>query len=154
MSSPSPTSSLGPEQQALSDALRAEHAAVYAYGLIAAFSNPARIGDVSASAAAHRARRDATIDALTAAGVRAPGADSGYTMPFPVVDPISAIQLAAAVEADTAVAWRSVIERAESEPTRQAAVDALTETALRAANWRAILGTAPPTVPFPGEPSD
>ena len=70
MTSPSPTSSLGPEQQALSDALRAEHAAVYAYGLIAAFSNPARIGDISADAAAHRARRDATIDALTAAKVR------------------------------------------------------------------------------------
>ncbi|TJZ81096.1 DUF4439 domain-containing protein [Rhodococcus oryzae] len=152
MTSPSPTSSLGPEQQALSDALRAEHAAVYAYGLIAAFSNPARIGDITTDAAAHRARRDATIDALTAAGVRAPAADSGYTMPFPVVDPISAIQLAAAVEADTAVAWRSVIERAESEHTRQAAVDALTETALRTANWRAILGTAPPTVPFPGQP--
>ncbi|MFD4183496.1 DUF4439 domain-containing protein, partial [Rhodococcus sp. NPDC058514] len=36
MTSPSPNQSLGPEQQALVDALTAEHAAVYAYGLIAA----------------------------------------------------------------------------------------------------------------------
>ncbi|MFD4181098.1 ferritin-like domain-containing protein, partial [Rhodococcus sp. NPDC058514] len=124
----------------------------YAYGNSAAFSTPPRIGENTPPPPAHRARRDATIDALTAAGVRAPAADSGYTVPFPVVDPITAIRLAVQVEADTAVAWRSVIERAESEHTRGAAVDALTETALRAANWRAILGMAPPTVPFPGQP--
>lgn len=149
----SPTSStLGPEQQALVDALRAEHAAVFAYGIVAAFSNPTRAAQIAADTAAHRARRDATIDALGAANVVAPGAEPGYTMPFPVTDPTSAIQLAVAVESDTATAWRSVIERARSEPVRATAVDALTESALRAANWRAVLGMAPPTVPFPGQP--
>lgn len=62
----------GPEQQALIDALQAEYAAVFAYGLVAAFSNPTRSDLVSANTAAHRARRDATIDALTAADVEAP----------------------------------------------------------------------------------
>lgn len=153
MSSPAtPTTALGPEQQALVDALRAEHAAVYAYGIVAAYSNPTRAGRVAADTAAHRATRDATIDALSAASVAAPGTELGYTLPFPVTDPTTAIRLAATIEADTAVAWRSVIERAQSEPTRASAVDALTESALRAAHWRAVLGVAPPTVAFPGSP--
>lgn len=154
MTSPttSSTAKLGPEQQALVDALRAEHAAVFAYGIVAAYSNPARSTQVAADTAAHRARRDATIDALSAANVIAPGAEPGYTLPFPVTDPTTALQLAVQVEADTAVAWRSVIERAQSEPTRASAVDALTESAVRAANWRAVLGVAPPTVAFPGQP--
>ncbi|MFC9789939.1 ferritin-like domain-containing protein [Rhodococcus sp. NPDC127528] len=154
MTSPtsSSTATVGPEQQGLVDALRAEHAAVYAYGIVAAFSNPTRAGQVSADAAAHRARRDATADALAAASVTAPGAETGYTLPFPVTDPTTAIQLAAQVEADTAVAWRSVIERAQSEPTRAMGVDALTEAALRGARWRAVLGVTPPTVAFPGQP--
>ena len=143
---------LGPEQQALVDALRAEYAAVYAYGVIGAFSNPDRGDLIAQNAAAHRARRDSTIDILNAASVRAPEADAGYSVPFPVVDPISAATLAAQVESDTAVAWRSVIERAASEHARGTGVDALTECALRLGTWRKILGTAPPSVPFPGQP--
>ncbi|MFD4295540.1 ferritin-like domain-containing protein [Rhodococcus sp. NPDC058505] len=154
MTSPTTPSAatLGPEQQALVDALRAEHAAVFAYGIVAAYSNPTRAAQVAADTAAHRARRDATIDALSAANVDAPGAEPGYTIPFPVADPTAAIQLAVQIEADTATAWRSVIERAQSEPVRAAAVDALTESALRAASWRAVLGVNPPTVAFPGQP--
>ena len=143
---------LGPEQQALVDALQAEYAAIYAYGVIGAFSNPDRSELVAVDAAAHRARRDSTVDALIAASVRAPEPAAGYTIPFPVVDPISAAQLAAQVESDTAVAWRSVIERAQSEHTRGTGVDALTECALRLGTWRKILGTTPPSVPFPGQP--
>ncbi|MBD0322909.1 MAG: ferritin-like domain-containing protein [Aldersonia sp.] len=145
-------SGLGSEQQSLVDALRAEHAAVFAYGVVAAFSNPQRADLIAGYSAAHRARRDATIDALTAANVEAPPADPGYTVPFPVADPISAARLAVAVEHDTAVAWRSVIERAKSEPTRRTGVEALTEAAQRLATWQTILGTAPPTMPFPGQP--
>jgi aspartate/methionine/tyrosine aminotransferase len=142
----------GPEQQSLIDALQAEYAAIFAYGLVAAFSNPNRSDLVATNTAAHRARRDATIDALTAASVEAPQPEAGYSVPFPVTDPMSAAQLAAQVESDTAVAWRSVIERSQSEHTRDVAVTALTEAAVRAANWRAILGVAPPTVAFPGQP--
>ncbi len=142
----------GPEQQALIDALETEYAAVFAYGVVGAFSNPDRANLVAANTAAHRARRNATIDALTAASITAPEPQAGYTVPFPVVDPVSAAQLAASVEADAAVAWRSVIERAQSEHTRGVGIDALTEAAVRLANWRAILGTAPPTMPFPGQP--
>jgi len=142
----------GPEQQALLDALAAEYAAVFAYGVVAAFSNPDRDRMVAADAAAHRSRRDATIDALTAVSIDIPVPEAGYNLPFPVGDPIAAANLAVTIETDTAVAWRSVIERAQSEHARGTGLDALTECALRLANWRTILGTAPPTVPFPGQP--
>ncbi|RVW04303.1 ferritin-like domain-containing protein [Rhodococcus xishaensis] len=148
MTSPNPD----PEQQALIDALRAEYAATFAYGLVAAFASPRRADLVAANTAAHRARRDATIDALTAAGVDVPPPEAGYAMPFPVTDPTSAARLAAQVEADTAAAWRSVIERSESEHTREVGVTALTEAAVREANWRKILGYQPPTNAFPGQP--
>lgn len=139
------------ERQALLDALRAEYGAVYAYGVIAAYASAERGRLVAESTAAHRARRDATIDALTAAGVTAPPPDAAYTMPFPVNDPIPAARLAATVETDTAVAWRSVVERADTENVRRMGVDALTESAVRLATWQSILGTNPPTTAFPGK---
>ena len=142
----------GPEQQALLDALATEYAAVFAYGVVAAFSNPERAGTVAAAAAAHRARRDATIDALTAVSVQVPSPDAAYALPFPVADPVAAAQVAVVVESDAAVAWRSVIERAQSELARGTAIDALTQCSLRLADWRSILGIAPPTVAFPGQP--
>lgn len=143
---------LGDEQQALVDALNAEYAAVFAYGVVGAFSNPTRADLVAANAAAHRARRDATIDALTAASVNAPPASTAYAIPFPVTDPVSAAQLAARAELDTSIAWRSVVERSASGPTREIGVTALTEAALRLANWNRILGVIPATTPFPGQP--
>lgn len=143
---------LGEEQQALVDALNSEYAAVFAYGIVGAFSNPARADLVAVNAAAHRARRDATIDALKAASVTAPPPATAYTTPFPVTDPITAAQLAAQAEVDTSIAWRSVIERSKSGPTRETGITALTEAALRLANWREILGVVPSSTPFPGQP--
>lgn len=142
----------GAEQQSLVDALNAEYAAVFAYGIVGAFSNPARADVVATYAAAHRARRDATIDALKAASVAAPPPAPAYVTPFPVTDPITAAQLAAQAEVDTSVAWRSVVERSDSGPTRETGITALTEAALRLANWREILGVIPSTVAFPGQP--
>ncbi|MEU7138474.1 ferritin-like domain-containing protein [Nocardia sp. NPDC046473] len=139
------------ERQALLDALRAEYGAVYAYGVIAAYASSERGRLVAENTAAHRARRDATIDALTAAGVTAPPSDAAYTVPFPVNDPIPAAHLAATVETDTAVTWRSVVERADSESVRRMGVEALTESAVRLATWQSILGTNPPTIAFPGK---
>ncbi|MGW4848428.1 ferritin-like domain-containing protein [Nocardia brasiliensis] len=139
------------ERQALLDALRAEYSAVYAYGVVAAYASRERYRLVAEHTASHRARRDATIDALTAAGVTAPPPDAAYTMPFPVNDPIPAAHLAATVESDTAVAWRAVVEHGTSEALRRMGIDALTECAVRLATWQSILGTDPPTTPFPGK---
>ena len=141
----------GPEQQSLLGALKAEYAAVFAYGIVAAFSNSTRSDLVSTNSSAHRSKRDAVIDALIAAGAAVPESAPGYAVPFAVTDPVTAAQLAAQIEVDTAMAWRSVIERSESVDTREMGIVALTEAAGRAAVWRSILGTDPAAVAFPGQ---
>ncbi|MEV6429683.1 ferritin-like domain-containing protein [Nocardia sp. NPDC051463] len=137
------------ERLALIDALNAEYAAVYAYGVIDAYASTERDRLVTQYTAAHRARRDSTVEALTAAGT-APPSDAAYTVPFPVDDPIPAANLAVTVETDCATAWRCVVERADTEPVRRLGIEALTESAMRQAAWQAILGANPPTVAFPG----
>ncbi|MBH0775231.1 ferritin-like domain-containing protein [Nocardia bovistercoris] len=136
------------EHRAVLDALGAEYAAVYAYGVIAAYASTERTRLVAEYTAAHRARRDATVAALTAAGVPVPAPEPAYTAPFPVDDPIPAANLAVTVENDAAIAWRAVVEQAVSEATRGLGVEALTDSALRLATWQAILGT--PTFALPG----
>ncbi len=145
-------SDLGPEQQGLVDALDAEYAAVFAYGVVAAFSNSSRAELVASNTAAHRARRDATIDALQAASVAVPEPAAAYAVPFPVTDAVSAARLAVQAETDTSVAWRSLIERSQSGATREMGVQALTESAVRLATWQQILGVTPSSTAFPGQP--
>ncbi|WP_040791369.1 ferritin-like domain-containing protein [Nocardia paucivorans] len=136
--------------QALLDALDAEYAAVYAYGLVMAYTAPENRLLIHQYSAAHRARRDATVDALTAIGVTVPPAEPAYTVPEPPSDPSSAYRLAVTVETDTAMAWRAVVEQADSSPTRRAGVEALTECAVRLATWQRILGAEAVTTAFPG----
>jgi aspartate/methionine/tyrosine aminotransferase len=147
----SATGSASPEAAGLQTALRAEHAAIFAYGVVAAYSRPDRQDMIATAVAAHRARRDALITALGAANVTAPEAEAGYAAPFPVTDPASAARLAAQVENDTAVAWRAALEQASSETTRHSCVDNLTDCATRLAQWRDLLGITPPTTAFPGK---
>ncbi|WP_328397510.1 ferritin-like domain-containing protein [Nocardia sp. NBC_00416] len=144
----------GAEQQALRDALDAEYAAVYAYGLIAAHTSPDQRRTVDQHTAAHRARRDATVDLLTGSGsgVAVPPPEPAYTVPGEVTDPASAARLAVVVETDTAVAWRAVVERAGTETTRRTGVEALTEAAGRCALWQFAAGAEPATTAFPGRP--
>lgn len=156
------------EQQALNDALAAEHGAVYAYGVVAAFARAPRGDAVAAATAAHAARRDAATEALTADGATAVPSATGYALPVTVTDGVTALQLAVAVEDATAQAWRAVLERsvAAAEPggptgpvpdgrpldLRTTAVAALTDCAVRAAGWRVALGSVPATTAFPGQP--
>ncbi|MGH3905563.1 MAG: ferritin-like domain-containing protein [Pseudonocardiaceae bacterium] len=138
---------------ALQSALAAEHAAVWAYGLAGAFLTGEPAEQLAETAAAHRARRDATERALLDAGAQPVPAEPGYRTPEPVTDAASALRLAIIAETDAAEAWRSVIERSPAEAdVRRAALDALTEAAVRATRWRAAAGETPPTVTFPGAP--
>ncbi|MEU4842826.1 ferritin-like domain-containing protein [Nocardia testacea] len=142
----------GTEQQALREALDAEYAAIYAYGLIAAHTGPELRRTVNEHTAAHRARRDGTVDLLTGDGAAVPPPEPAYTVPGEVTDPASAARLAVVVETDTAVAWRAVIEHAGTELVRRTGLDALTESAGRRAVWQAAAGVTPVTTAFPGQP--
>lgn len=138
---------------ALQGALAAEHAAVWVYGVAGAFISGELGGRVDEAATAHQARRDATERMLIDAGAPPVPAAPGYLTPDPVTDAASALRLVIIAETDTAAAWRSVVERSPADPgLRWAALDALTTAAVRATRWRAVAGTAPMTVPFPGAP--
>ena len=48
------------------------------------------------------------------------------------------------------MAWRAVIEQAQSPQDREFSVTALTQSAVLAARWKQVLGDWPITTAFPG----
>ncbi|UNB56175.1 MULTISPECIES: ferritin-like domain-containing protein [unclassified Mycolicibacterium] len=132
------------------DAVATEHGVIYGYGLVSAHSAP-EVNDIVAEAmAAHRKLREDAIARLTDRDVTAPLPAVGYEIPIAVNTPQDAAQLATRMEEDSAVAWRAVLEQATTTEDRAFAVTALTQAAVTAARWRAVLGTSPSTVAFPG----
>jgi Domain of unknown function (DUF4439) len=144
---------------ALQGALAAEHAAIWAYGVVAAFVPGALDGQLEEAASAHQVRRDSIERVLIDAGAPPVPPEPGYLTPQPVTDAASALRLAITAETDAAAAWRLVVElspveRSPADPgLRAAALDALTEAAVRATRWRATASVSPLTVPFPGAPA-
>lgn len=139
-----------PADQAFCAALATEHGVIYGYGMVSAHSRLDVNDLVAAAMREHRDRRDAVISMLTARGVDAPVAAAGYQLPIPVTNPTEAAQLAVRMENDTAVAWRAVVELAQTAEDRAFALAALTDSAVTAARWNAVLGVTPLSRPFPG----
>jgi hypothetical protein len=153
MTSPQPSPTKRPESaedKALADAIAAEHATIYGYGFVSAHSMPDLNNLVSETVAEHRARRDAVTEMLASRSVAAPATAVGYQLPIPVKNWKDAATLAIRMETDDQVAWRAVLEQAQSSADRAFAVTALTQCAVRAARWRQVLTAWPLTVPFPG----
>ncbi|WP_262287293.1 ferritin-like domain-containing protein [Micromonospora sp. MA102] len=142
----SPTS--GPAQ-ALGDALAAEYAAIWAYGVIGVHLTEAARSAARAAEAAHRSRRDALVLQLSSGGGQIPADHAGYALPYPVTDRASALKLAVEVEERTAGHWRAALAHTTGAD-RNRALAALTDCALRATRWRRTAGVTPVTVPFPG----
>jgi hypothetical protein len=155
---PQPTPSTAPDpdrpsdaaEAALFDAVAAEHATVYGYGIVSAHSSPDENDLVSAAMAEHRERREAAIAMLTDRSAKAPLPAAGYQLPMPVNNAGDAANLAVRMEDDCAVAWRAALEQAGTEQDRAFAVTALTEAAVAAARWKQVQGIKPVTVAFPG----
>ncbi|WP_199431919.1 ferritin-like domain-containing protein [Qaidamihabitans albus] len=135
---------------ALQDALAAEHAAVWVYGLVSAFL-PADFGKgIDEGADAHRDRRDACERVLTDAGAAPRPPEPAYLPPDPVTDAASAQELVITAEADAAEAWHGVLERTEDKALRTLAMQALTGSATRGTSWRMEAGKEPQAVALPG----
>jgi hypothetical protein len=130
-------------------ALRAEHAAIFGYGVLGARLDAAQSLLALQAEDAHRSRRDALILLLTQKGVTAPAADSTYALPFPVKDQPSALKLAIHIEERTTAAWRAVVAETNGDERRMA-LAGLTDCAVRAVGVRKAAGVTPVTVPFPG----
>lgn len=130
---------------ALQAALAGEHAAVYAYAVIAGR------GDAGSSAvelaqeayAAHRAGRDDLVRTLAARGESPVATEPGYALPFAVDGPAAARRLARLVEDRCAVLHAAVVAAA-TDQERALGAQALVGCAVRGLQW----GAAPSA--FPG----
>lgn len=147
---PDPDRPADPGQAALYDALVAEHAAIYGYGVVSAHSLPTRNELVSESLAQHRERREKAVSLLEAQSVTVPLPAAGYQLPMAVETPTDAATLAVLMEEDCAVAWRAVMEQSDAEQDRGFALNAVTQCAVMAARWRRVLRAWPVTTAFPG----
>ncbi|AXB48040.1 ferritin-like domain-containing protein [Amycolatopsis albispora] len=135
---------------ALQDALSAEHAAVWVYGLVTAFLPGDFRSGTENGATAHRDRRDACERLLSAAGATPVATEPAYLPPKPVTDAKSAMVLVATAEADAAAAWRGVLERTDDAAVRTVALRALVGSATRGTSWRKEAGEQPAAVALPG----
>jgi hypothetical protein len=147
-----PTSLPAEAVSATQDALGAEHAALWVYGLVSAFLPGDFATALREGTAAHRERRDATELLLSGAGQSPRSAEAAYVTPRPVTDQASAIAVLVVAEADVTVAWRAVLERTDDKALRASALAGLTDAAVRATRWRRAAGQTPATPPLPGTP--
>ncbi|MET9497776.1 ferritin-like domain-containing protein [Streptomyces sp. NPDC006552] len=124
-------------------ALRAEHAAVYGYGVVGGRIGQSRRAEARAAYDAHRARRDGLRRTVRDLGAGPEESAGAYALPFPVPDAAAAARLAADIEDKVAGAYSDLV-RAASGARRRDAADALREAAVRAVRWRGG------SVAFPG----
>lgn len=136
---------------ALQTALASEHAALWAYGLVAAF-DPAAGATVTQMVTSHQNTRDVAANLIVQGGATPVGPHAAYTSPKPVTNVASAIALALTIEGDCADAWRAVIGSTDDSTLRGTALSALTDAAMRMVTWRKAAGDTVLTVPFPGNP--
>jgi hypothetical protein len=150
-STETPTSPSGSSSPALDPAaatglsrlLQAEHAAVFAYGLITARVPDARRASARALWLSHRVRRDQLERALSQAGVTPPAALPAYRVGAAPSTPAQTAALAARVEDGMATVALATVTTTSGDVRNQAALD-LIRAARRATGWR---GTS---VPLPG----
>ncbi|WP_104526190.1 ferritin-like domain-containing protein [Blastococcus atacamensis] len=138
------------ENGALADALAAEHAAVWGYGVVGAALPAAQRQAVTAAENAHRDVRDQLTSLLTERGEDPAGPEGGYALPFPVLSAVDAAALAATLEDGVASAWVRVLDRATERPTRELAMSVLGAAEVRAVGWRGAAGRTPMTRALPG----
>jgi hypothetical protein len=135
--------------QRLTDALRAEHAAIYAYGALGGRLDAATLPIAAQAEAAHRARRDALVLRLSGTGATPPVAEPAYALPSPVTDQPSALRLMVTVEERTAEVWCAALPDTTGTD-RKLALDGLSDGAVHAARARRAAGISPAVVAFPG----
>lgn len=135
---------------ALIDAVSRENGAVWAYGLISAYS-PDDSSLVENVRSAHLARRDQASAIIAAGGGTAPAPAPSYTAPA-VTDPATARDFAVAVETDCGNAWYAVIGNTDIPELRWMALAGLTDAATTATRFRVLAAAPKVTQSFPGRP--
>jgi Domain of unknown function (DUF4439) len=126
---------------AVQGCLAAEHAAVYGYGVVGGvLADIAGAGHLRAYAKecydAHRARRDALTALLSRGGQTPVAAHAAYRLPGRVAGTSGCSSLARQIERRCAAVYAFAVAHT-ADSSRAAAVDALTDCALREAGWGA-----------------
>jgi hypothetical protein len=128
---------------AAQEALSAEHAAVYGYGVVGGRVAAGRRGEAQQAYAAHQARRDALRRTVRDLGGKPVAAAPAYVLPFAVPDGEAAVRLAVELEERVAGVYGDMVHATTGE-LRHEAAGALRDAAVRAVRWRGG------SVPFPG----
>lgn len=136
------------ELDLLAAVLSDEHAAIYAYGVLGARLDEPTRAVALADFDAHRVRRDDLVTRLRAAGRMPEGPRPAYDVS--VARRIDALALALRVEESLAVRWRDLVAGTSDAALRRLGVSGLTDSALRATQWRRRAGMLP-TVALPGQ---
>lgn len=142
----------------VADVLAAEHAAVYAYGAVAAsLSGTSRVVALQ-GLNVHRERRDRLRRMILDAGGKPVEAQPAYELPRPLGGAGAVADLAAGVERDIALAYGALVVAADADE-RSFAARALQDAAVREATWRQEAPRfpgledpgLPPEAPTPGQ---
>lgn len=119
----------------LSDLIESTHAAVYTYGVVAAFAKDTQLA--LNNQATYRQLRDDLISVASANGSRIPAAAAAYTFPIRVTNDVSAKTVAARLENAVCGQWADAL--AFDEKLRTDSFMAIpTQAALRAFAWSGI----------------
>ncbi|NUP00561.1 MAG: ferritin-like domain-containing protein [Nonomuraea sp.] len=130
----------------LRKALAAEHAAVFAYGLLGARTSGALRDRMTDAYDDHRAERDQLRALITARGARPSESAASYALPFFPSNATLAVRLAVRLEDGVTAAYLE-LAAAQDAALRKYAAQAMQESAVRAYAFR----PAPPSA-FPGMP--
>jgi hypothetical protein len=137
------------EDEVLNRLLEAEHAVLYAYGVLGARMDEQTREQALRAAGAHRNWRDRLEALLRSRDVTPPVAEVAYDVSVP--SQADALALAVRLETGLGVRFRDLVGATDDPRLRRLAVDGLTETAVRATSWRLLLGERPGTVALPGQ---
>lgn len=132
--------------EGLGTALAAEHAAVYAYGVIGARTKGSLRAAATAAFNAHRARRDQLRGLIAARGGTPVEPNPSYGLPITPSTAAQAVELAVLVERGVTAAYLELTASPDAAVRRMAAL-AMQECAVRS------YGLRPEIESFPGMPS-
>ncbi|MEW9532288.1 ferritin-like domain-containing protein [Microbispora sp. NPDC049125] len=136
---------MGEAADALAKALSAEHAAVYAYGVVGGRTSGRLRARATSAFDAHRARRDRLRTLIEQRGGRPAEPGPMYRLPFEVRTTADAVRLAVIVEERLTTAYLELA--ADRDPAlRRLAAAAAQECATRAYGWQPVVNA------FPGMP--
>ena len=136
-------------EEALQTTLAGEHAAVYVYGVLGGRVSSSAEPDLAASLRAaytvHRGRRDQVTAILRHGDAEPVAAEVSYELPNAATTAADCRAAAAVIEERCAEVYAAAVG-STARANRQWAIDALTDSAVRA------LGFGAQSTPFPGVP--